>query len=237
MPKIKDISGVRSDMLIALSFNGFSQDLPPRHAMWLCRCDCGETCIKAGYQITARMIKSCGCLMTVGNTRNTKHGHTGRNGPSREYNSWAAMKNRCKNKSHKDWPLYGGRGIRVCDRWANGENGQSGFECFLSDMGKRPAGMTLDRYPEIDGDYMPGNVRWASSDEQASNRSISVTIDGKTLRQIAEEHGLTYGLVHGRYYNGSHTVSSLTAPPNPNQLWTNNGRRDVVDRRTGEIVS
>jgi hypothetical protein len=94
-----------------------------------------------------------------------KHGHNNRiTGQSPTYRSWYAMKTRCTNPNNPDWKWYGARGIKVCDRWLD-------FVNFLDDMGERPEGKTLDRYPNKDGDYEPNNCRWASNDEQIKNRN------------------------------------------------------------------
>lgn len=82
------------------------------------------------------------------------------------YVSWGSMHQRCSNPKHDNWKHYGGRGIKVCERWS----GEQGFENFLSDMGERPPGMTLDRYPNPDGNYEPGNVRWATATQQNRNK-------------------------------------------------------------------
>lgn len=88
----------------------------------------------------------------------TRHGLTG----SPTYNTWASMKQRCLNPNSPKYRLYGGRGITICDRWLK-------FENFLADMGERPPGLTLDRI-DNDGDYEPGNCRWATSTQQIANR-------------------------------------------------------------------
>ena len=79
------------------------------------------------------------------------------------YKSWESMKNRCNNFNNIGYPYYGGRGIKVCIEWND-------FRNFYKDMGERPEGMTLDRYPNNDGDYEPNNCRWATPAEQAQNK-------------------------------------------------------------------
>lgn len=90
-----------------------------------------------------------------------KHGHA-TNGVSPTYVSWAAMKQRCSDAAQKCWNNYGGRGIRVCRRWQK-------FENFLADMGKRPKNRSLDRI-DNEGNYEPGNCRWATIKQQARNK-------------------------------------------------------------------
>jgi hypothetical protein len=81
------------------------------------------------------------------------------------------MISRCKNPKNIGYKNYGGRGIRVCDRWRFGEDGKSGYECFISDVGRRPSSdHSIDRYPDNDGNYEPTNVRWATRKEQRDNQ-------------------------------------------------------------------
>lgn len=81
------------------------------------------------------------------------------------YSIWNMMKQRCYNSKHTAYPLYGGRGIRVCKRWLDS------FQNFINDVGERPSlKHTIDRYPDKDGDYEPTNFRWATWHEQNLNR-------------------------------------------------------------------
>lgn len=127
---------------------------------WLCRCNCGKEIVVESYQLTTGGTKSCGCLRVenfVG--MSTKHGM--RKAP--EYNSWDAMIQRCCNPNTKRYHYYGGRGITVCERWRNS------FENFYADMGPKPTPKhSIDRINN-DGNYEPGNCRWATQSEQNFN--------------------------------------------------------------------
>lgn len=102
------------------------------------------------------------------------------------YRSWSMMVTRCTNANVDNYKHYGGRGIQVCDRWR-------AFSTFLADMGERPNGMTLDRWPNKNGDYEPGNCRWATWKEQArnTNRNHLVEVHGEqmSLREAVERFG------------------------------------------------
>lgn len=143
----------------------------------LCRCDCGTEKEVNAYSLVAGRTQSCGCLIVEATIeRSTTHGHSPIKGPSRTYRSWYAMKNRCYNPNQHNYASYGGRGIKVCDRWLES------FDNFLADMGERPEGKTLDRR-EADKDYTPENCKWSTGEEQAANRqdSIRVFYEGKTM--------------------------------------------------------
>lgn len=134
--------------------------------------------------------------------RKTKHGH-GIGGHSRTYKSWAQMLQRCKNPNTPGWEHYGGRGIRVCDRW-------SVFANFLADVGVRPDGMTLDRFPNRDGNYEPGNVRWATRTKQARNQT-NVKLGPDDVQEILGriEHGETMASIARRLGVNQSTVGDI----------------------------
>ena len=129
-------------------------------AKWLCQCDCGNTKVISGNVLRQGSTKSCGCVRKQ-NNQGFKHGHCS-SGISPTYNSWAAMHGRCKYPKTRSYEHYGGRGISVCERWGD-------FANFLEDMGERPVGTSLDRI-DADGNYEPGNCRWATDAEQRANR-------------------------------------------------------------------
>lgn len=115
------------------------------------------------------------------------HGQARRKNTSREWRLWSSMIRRCMYPSQASYHLYGGRGITVCDRWLT-------FENFRKDMGPCPAGMTLDRFPNQNGNYEPGNARWADSRAQQRNRRNNhlLTFGGETMciEAWAERQGL-----------------------------------------------
>ena len=88
---------------------------------------------------------------------------------TREYKSWQAMKTRCQNPTNPGYARYGAKGIKVCERWQK-------FENFLADMGIRPEGTSLDRYPNNSGNYEPGNCRWATDEQQHENRKPKIPV-------------------------------------------------------------
>lgn len=164
-----------------------STDVPSgsgKHARWECRCECGaERTVNSAMLLKGRSA-SCGCLQAEKVTeRNIRHGMYG----TRVYEVWNGMLDRCNNKNHKHYASYGGRGIKVCDRWQT-------FDNFMADMGEPPADLTIDRWPNNDGNYDPGNCRWATNEMQQNNKRNNrfVEIGGarQTIAQWARQTGL-----------------------------------------------
>jgi hypothetical protein len=161
-----------------------------------CVCACGAE-INARYaHFKSGSIKSCGCLMReLGAARQRTHGQS----ESRTYRAWAAMKNRCYNASNPAYKDWGGRGIKVCERWLGS------FENFYEDMGERPPRMSLDRR-ESSGNYAPDNCRWATSKQQANNRrgNVNLTLEDRTqtVAAWAEELGIKGATLYKRLDRG-----------------------------------
>jgi hypothetical protein len=167
MIPVTDISGQKFNRLTAIRYHGSRNG----RARWECLCDCGSKLVVDGKSLRNGNTKSCGCykleIITARGRANLRHGDSANGKISLEYISWRAMKARCYVKGNKDFYLYGGRGISVCQRWTEKKRG---FQNFLEDMGRRPSSVhTLDR-KNSNGNYTPMNCRWATRKEQALTR-------------------------------------------------------------------
>lgn len=175
MPAPIDMTGKRYGRLAVLEFSRKSSS---GEYTWRCVCDCGNETYVSGYALRSGHTQSCGCLHSerTAEVRRSEKTHGLADTP--EYRSWISMVQRVTNAASHNYPYYGGRGILICDRWLNGDERRSGVECFLADMGKRPAGTSLDRINN-DGNYEPGNCRWATRSEQVRNRRPNLKSNNK----------------------------------------------------------
>lgn len=196
---------------------------------WLCECDCGQFTKAAIRHLKNGHKKSCGCLKIEKATEQClSHGKS----RSSEYGIWSAMKFRCTNESGNAYHHYGGRGITVCDRWLNN------FEAFLEDMGPRPSRRhSLERI-DNDGNYEPGNVRWATQREQCQNtrRTKWIEYGGKTkkLQDWAKTLKIPHDTLYTRIFECGWTVErAFTAPPR--KLYEFNGESKALTAWAREL--
>lgn len=206
------------------SWTAVALERSTRHrTWWRVRCDCGFNTTIRGDSL--RGGQSLQCAPCAAASRSRTHGES----RSPTHISWTAMRNRCLNGNHADFPNYGGRGVRICPEWDS-------YERFVADMGERPRGMTLDRI-DPDGDYRAANCRWATAMEQNRNRRKTVFLEADGRRQSlsawAEELGFSHIMLYKRYAAGwtdDAIVNTPKQPPNcpkprghrPRRL--NNGR-------------
>ncbi len=189
-----------------------------RHeAIVSCVCDCGAEIERNLSLLRSGNTSSCGCLHREIATAiilvsgRVKHGEARGYQCSPEYVAWLTMRRRCCDTRGKHYRHYGGRGIAVCERWIED------FPTFLTDMGRRPTPQhSLDRI-DNDGNYEPGNCRWATQQEQCNNtrhnRLLALNGRSQTLAQWTAELGVDRGLIQARLRLGWSIEDALTKPP------------------------
>ena len=158
-----------------------SENTKHGHTQWECLCDCGNTKVVATPLLAAGYTASCGCLrVEVATERSTTHGKAGGRSAtrSRTYQAWSSMRKRCSNPNSAYYHCYGGRGIKVCERWQK-------FENFLEDMGECPDDMSIERI-NVNADYCPENCKWATNFEQSRNtrRNVRVIYQGREMAAV-----------------------------------------------------
>lgn len=163
---------------------------------WKCRCDCGVEKSVYGAALRSGQTQSCGCYQKDIMRQRATHGMARLKSISPEWEAWSKIRDRCDNPNNPNYDRYGGRGIRVCDRW------QDSFENFYADMGERPSGKTsIDRI-DNDGPYCKENCRWSDPKEQARNRRSNRVVKYRgremTLKEASELAGLPYKSVWQR---------------------------------------
>lgn len=200
-----NISGMKFGRLTAIKLTK-----PKKKAtQWICRCECGTEKSISLTSLKSGETKSCGCLQ-----KETFGRHSITHGMSKipEYHIWVSMKQRCYDPSATGFSNYGGRGIKVCDRW------RTSFTNFLKDVGVRPSiKHSLDRFPNNDGDYEPSNCRWATKKEQAGNRRSChlLEFNGQimTISEWSEKTGIPRNAIYLRINHMGWSIErSLTTP-------------------------
>lgn len=184
--------------------------------VYRCRCECGTERVISVHQLVPRKHKdgrpgsqSCGCLMRDTNSAKVKHGQFKNGRKGKEWRTWCSMRRRCRESLR-----YVERGITVCERW------DRSFDDFLADVGLAPGdGYTLDRFPDREGNYEPGNVRWATAAEQSRNtsRTHRITFNGETrcLSEWSSILGIAPGTILRRLRRGLPVELVLLARSEP----------------------
>lgn len=189
-----NFTGQRFNRLLVMALYGRRK----RAALWLCRCDCGRYTLQISVSLTKNRTKSCGCLSPdQARITHTKHGHARKGMVTSEYRIYQAAKDRCENTHNVNYAYYGGRGIEF--RFAS-------YPDFFAALGKRPSdSYSIDRFPDVNGHYEKGNVRWATKQEQTNNRRntkyFTIKDQTKTLSEWAKIYNIPYRTLLTRFHN------------------------------------
>ncbi|MNK81961.1 hypothetical protein D3C87_1017220 [compost metagenome] len=191
--KARNLVGEKFGSLLVTSREGNNQYGSP---LWRCVCDCGNEAVKQSGDLLGGM-RWCSKSCAVKPGHRTTHGQR----YTALYQVWHRMKDRCYRETNPSYASYGGRGIAVCDEWRNS------FEAFAAYVGEPLfLGAELDRYPNNDGNYEPGNVRWATRKEQANNRRSNRVLEwegrSKTVQEWGEYFGIDPQLIRNRLRHG-----------------------------------
>lgn len=194
MPRKIEMVGSKFYRLKVVKFVGVDKR---RESLWECVCECGGSTIALGYNLRSGNTKSCGCWnIEKIIERSKQHGMS----KERIYKIWVGVRKRCYNPKMKSYAHYGGKGITMADSWSD-------FEVFYADTKEGYSeNLTLDRWPDKNGNYEPGNVRWATQKTQQNNRTnnriISLNGAENTLAQWAEISGVNSCTISWRIKNG-----------------------------------
>lgn len=200
--RFKDLTNIRFGKLVAIKPIKKPCD---RKMYWECICDCGKNVIVLSSNLTRNNSKSCGCSRECIGERTTKHGMT----ETRMFKIWTGVRKRCTNPKCKSYHNYGGRGITISPKWDN-------FINFYNDMKEGYADdLSLDRI-DHNGNYEPGNCRWATQKTQNRNRRnnhiVNCENESKTLAEWSEISGVNYTVIAYRIKNGWDTKKAIYTP-------------------------
>jgi hypothetical protein len=204
-------------MQVGLSFKGNRNS----ERMAVFKCSCGVISIVSVKHVKSGDTQSCGCFAieqvkkrSIGNKSRLRHGGCG----SREHVSWKSMRSRCLNENVKAYADYGGRGISVCERWDS-------FENFIEDMGPRPSGTSIDRV-DNNGNYEPGNCRWATRKQQSNNTRRNTFIEVNGVSKTISQWSMHYGV------NVKCIIKRLSRP----HIWSAEAAVSTPSRRVSKSV-
>lgn len=179
--------------LFVLRFSHTEEKNGKKRSRWVCKCDCGTEVVVRGEALQCGNTQSCGCLeRELAVARFTTHGRAG----TPLFRVWASMLARCYNPTSCNYKRYGGRGIKVCQRW------RDSFADFLADMGERPSDDHSIERKDNGGNYCQENCVWATQKEQSRNtrRNHFLTIDGvtKIIQDWSLESGVCQSVICNR---------------------------------------
>lgn len=187
-------------------------------------CECGVNVIAYATELRSGHTKSCGCLRSeLSSKRMTTHGATKNYKISKEFSTWCSIKQRCLDKNSKSYENYGGRGIKICDRWLNS------FENFLNDMGEKPSNKhSIDRI-DVNGNYEPNNCRWATQKEQMRNVRHNVILEYNntkmTMAEASEKSKIPYYIIQQRIRKGQKDLFDAN--------WRHIGHKLILNTESG----
>jgi hypothetical protein len=201
-PPLSDLAGQRFGRWLAIER---APNNAGRRTAWHCVCACGTEKVVASCHLKSGASTNCGCDKAKGARINTYNGGS-KSHPL--YRTWCGIIQRCCNVSNPEFKYYGGRGIRICERW------RRDFWAFVSDMGPKPtAAHSIDRHPDNNGNYEPGNCRWATHSEQMLNTRSNrlVTYKGKQMPLMAAARlaGVNYQTAKWRLCKGASDEDAL----------------------------
>ena len=195
MGKQIDLTGKRFGKLIVIKYSRTEN----KRAFWWVKCDCGMEAEKMAKYLLNGDTKSCGCILA-------KDGRT----KTRLYKIWSSMMTRCYNKNRRSYKNYGGRGIIVCERWHDFKNFYEDVKIGYSDN------LTLDRFPDNNGNYGPSNFRWATKTEQGRNKRNNIIMEyngeSKCFIEWARQYNMDYNTLKCRLQRGWTKEQALNTP-------------------------